>query len=210
VVDAVKSWLQRNTNWLLILDNADDLALVRDFLPAAFGGHVLLTICAQATGRFARRLEVDTLSTELGARFLLHRAGLLAPDASLEHASNREQHIAKAICEELGGLPLALNQAGAYIEETGCSLADYQQRYQTRKIRLLQRRGGLIPDHPEAIATTWSLAFEKVEQATSPQPTCCASVHFSLPTPFLKSSLQRRGHSWSSPYASCLRRGGAG
>jgi tetratricopeptide (TPR) repeat protein len=39
------------------------------------------------------------------------------------------------------------------------------QRYQTRRARLLQRRGGLVPDHPDAVAATWSLAFEKVEQA---------------------------------------------
>jgi hypothetical protein len=72
---------------------------------------------------------------------------------------------ARTICEQLGGLPLALDQAGAYIEETGCGLCEYQQRYQTRRARLLQRRGGQVPDHPDPVASTWSLAFEKVEQA---------------------------------------------
>src|SRR5450755_2730787 len=165
VIAAVKAWLQRNTGWLLILDNADDLTLARDFLPPSPGGHVLLTTRAQATGRFARYLEIDILSTELGALFLLRRAGKLAPDAPLEQAKIAKQVYAKEICEELGGLPLALDQAGAYIEETQCNLSDYQQRYQTRRARLLQRRGGLVPDHPDSVATTWSLAFEKVEQA---------------------------------------------
>src|SRR5450755_158956 len=163
VITAVKNWFQRNTGWLLILDNADELALARDFLPPSVGGHVLLTTRAQATGRFARRLEVDTLSTELGALFLLHRGGLLPIDATLDQAKADEQARAREICEELGGLPLALDQAGAYIEETQCNLSDYQQRYQTRKTRLLQRRGGLVADHPATVATTWSLAFEKVE-----------------------------------------------
>src|SRR5450755_79546 len=164
VIAAVKHWLQRNTSWLLILDNADDLALARDFLPPSAGGHVLLTTRAQAMGRFAHRLEVDILSTELGALFLLRRTGRLAPDATLELAETAEQVCAKEMCEELGGLPLALDQAGAYIEETGCSLSDYQQRYQSRRAQLLQRRGGLVPDHPDAVTTTWSLAFEKVQQ----------------------------------------------
>src|SRR5205823_2904680 len=35
VVNAVKRWLQANKDWLLILDNADDLAIVSDFLPSA-------------------------------------------------------------------------------------------------------------------------------------------------------------------------------
>ena len=165
VITAVKNWLQRNTSCLLILDNADDLTLARDFLPPSVGGHVLLTTRAQATGRFARRLEVDILPPEQGTLFLLHRADLLPVDATLEQASEHDRNGAHAICKELGGLPLALDQAGAYIEETRCSLSDYQQRYQSRRARLLQRRGGLVPDHPDAVAATWSLAFEKVEQA---------------------------------------------
>ncbi len=165
VITAVKNWLQRNTGWLLILDNADDLALARDFLPPSSGGHVLLTTRAQATGRFAHRLQVDILPPEQGTLFLLHRADLLPVDATLEQASEHDRNGAHAIYEELGGLPLALDQAGAYIEETRCSLSDYQQRYQSRRARLLQRRGGLVPDHPDAVAATWSLAFEKVEQA---------------------------------------------
>jgi tetratricopeptide (TPR) repeat protein len=165
VIAAVKAWLQRNTGWLLILDNANDLALARDFLPPSVGGHVLLTTRAQTTGRFADRLEVDILPSEQGALFLLRRADLLPAKAPFEQASEHDRSRARAICEELGGLPLALDQAGAYIEETRCSLSDYQQHYQTRRTRLLQRRGGLVPDHPDAVATTWSLAFEKVEQA---------------------------------------------
>src|SRR6266516_6409587 len=165
VITAVKNWLQRNTGWLLILDNADNLALARYFKPPSSGGHVLLTTRAQATGRFAHRLQVDILPPEQGTLFLLHRADLLPVDATLEQASEHDRNGAHAIYEELGGLPLALDQAGAYIEETRCSLSDYQQRYQSRRARLLQRRGGLVPDHPDAVAATWSLAFEKVEQA---------------------------------------------
>jgi tetratricopeptide (TPR) repeat protein len=64
----------------------------------------------------------------------------------------------------LGGLPLALDQAGAYIEETGCSLREYQRLFQRRSVDLLARRGGLVEDHPRPVATTWSLSFEKIEQ----------------------------------------------
>lgn len=65
----------------------------------------------------------------------------------------------------MDGLPLALDQAAAYIEETDCGLTGYVERYQKRRIALLSRRGGLRPDHPESIAATWSLSFEKIEQA---------------------------------------------
>src|SRR5450759_5346236 len=164
IIAAVKNWLQRHTNWLLILDNADDLALARDFLPPSVGGHVLLTTRAQATGRFAHPLEVGILPTEQGALFLLRRAGLLPADAPLEQASDHDRDQARAICEELGGLPLALDQAGAYIEETGCSLSEYQRLFQRHRVDLLAKHHGLIEDHPKSVATTWSLSFERVEQ----------------------------------------------
>jgi tetratricopeptide (TPR) repeat protein len=164
VVDAVKHWLHTHQAWLLILDNADDLTLVPDFLPPAISGHLLLTTRAQAIGELAHRIEVKTFSLEQGAWFLLRRARLLSPDAQLAAASPADQREAMQIAENLGGLPLALDQAGAYLEETGCSLAEYQQVYQQRRSDLLKERRGLVSYHPDPVATTWSLSFAQVEQ----------------------------------------------
>jgi len=165
VVSAVMRWLTTHTEWLLILDNADDLTIVREFVPSVFGGHILITTRAQAMGRLAHRIEVDTMPPDVGALFLLRRAGLILETASLDAAPSTDVAMARGICRELGGLPLALDQAGAYIEETECSLSDYQHLYHRRRAALLKRRGGLATDHPEPITTTWSLSFEKVEQA---------------------------------------------
>jgi tetratricopeptide (TPR) repeat protein len=63
----------------------------------------------------------------------------------------------------MDGLPLALDQAGAYIEETACGLADYLDLYQKHGATFRKRRGGLVADHPESVATTWSLSFRKIE-----------------------------------------------
>jgi tetratricopeptide (TPR) repeat protein len=162
-VQAVKTWLQIHGNWLLILDNANELALLPDFLPTSPGGHLMLTTRAIATGRLAQRLEIETLPPEQGALLLLRRAGIIAPDAELAHASDEEQEQAKRLTLELGGLPLALDQAGAYLEETGTDLASYWLLYQEHRADLLQRRGGLVSDHPAHVAMTFSLCFEQVE-----------------------------------------------
>ncbi len=164
IVDAVLQWLKTQTSWLLILDNADDLGIVREFLPSPLAGHILLTTRAQSAGRLAKRIEVRTMDTDAGALLLLRRADLIAPDASLETASPSDVALARAITHELGGLPLALDQAGAYIEEIPCSLSEYQALYRTHKTKLLNERRGLISDHPEPVTTTWSLSFQKVEQ----------------------------------------------
>ncbi len=65
----------------------------------------------------------------------------------------------------MAGLPLALDQAGAYIDETRCGLSGYLQLYRTRQADLLKHRGKYVTDHEESVATTWSLSFEKVQQA---------------------------------------------
>jgi len=164
IVLAVKTWLQSHRDWLLILDNADELTLLPDFLPPSLGGHLLLTTRAAAPGRLAHRLEITTLGPAQGALFLLRRATLAAPDATLEQASLQERELALQISLELGGLPLAIDQAGAYLEETGTNLTDYWHLYQQNRATLLRERRGLITDHPSPVATTWSVSFQRVEE----------------------------------------------
>jgi tetratricopeptide (TPR) repeat protein len=167
IVEAVKRWFQDNIGWLLIFDNADDLAMVQRFLPSRGKGHILLTTRAHATGRMAQRIEVAKMEPEEGALFLLHRATIIDPDAPLEAAPKTDQEIARKIVQVMDGLPLALDQAGAYIEETSCGLQGYLQLYQAQGTRLMKERGEFVSDHPEPVATTWSLSFKNVEQANA-------------------------------------------
>src|SRR5947209_1793339 len=108
------------------------------------------------------------MTPEEGDLFLLRRANILEPDES-----QRAQ--ALAISELLSGLPLALDLAGAYIEETGCNLADYVHLYNAQREALLRERGGFSLDHPESVATTWSLSFQKLSAAN---PAAVEFLHF--------------------------------
>jgi tetratricopeptide (TPR) repeat protein len=164
-VAAGKRWLAANGGWLLILDNANDLATVHGFIPPSAKGHVLLTTQAQATGDI-QAIEILDMLPEDGALLLLRRAKIIKVDAPLSAVAGTARDTAMHISTELGGLPLALDQAGAYIEETGCGLADYLNLYRQRRTELLKRRGGIGPDHPESVATTFALSFEKVAGAS--------------------------------------------
>ena len=165
VATAVKHWLSNHTGWLLILDNADDPATILSFLPISSTGHILLTTRAQAVGPLANSIEVEKMEQDEGTLLLLRRAKVIATDASLDQASEDDRLKAEAIMIEMDGLPLALDQAGAYIEETGCTISAYLDHYRQRQVDLLNRRGGLGIDHPEPVTTTWSLSFELVELA---------------------------------------------
>ena len=165
IVDAVKRWLEAHSGWLLILDNAADLSKIKDLIPSAGHGHVLITTRLQATAPIAQRIEMQVLRQEEGIAFLLRRASFLAAGEALDKVASSQLNTAKEIVTAMGCLPLALDQAGAYIAETRLSLSEYLELYQTERVALLKKRGNMGKDHPEAVETTWFLSFEKVKQA---------------------------------------------
>jgi tetratricopeptide (TPR) repeat protein len=164
-VAAVKRWLEDNTGWLLILDNADDLKLARECIPQQAKGHILLTTRARAMGGLAQRVEIEEMEPDEGAHFLLRRAGVIVRDAQLDAASQADRELARQISRELGGLPLALDQAGAFIDETPWSLREYLELYKSEGVRLRAERGDL-GDHP-SVTVTFSLAFQKVAESSA-------------------------------------------
>ena len=165
VASAVKRWLNTVTNWLLIVDEVEDLKIVYDFVPSGGKGHILLTTRAQAVGTIAARIELEKVGPKEGAFFLLRRAKIIAPDASLESANEADISKAQEISMLMDGLPLALDQAGAFIEETACGLAGYLDLYQQQHKELFKQRGDIASTHPEPVASTWLLSFKKVERA---------------------------------------------
>lgn len=163
-VQAVLSWLRSNSGWLLIYDNIDDLSIAKPFLPEG-PGHLLFTTRAYALAELAQPLDLEKMDPKTGALLLLRRARFLGASASLDMANVEDQSFAGAISQELDGLPLALDQAGAFILEAPCALSEYLALYRARRNELLSQRGSLAQDYPESVATTWSLAFEKVREA---------------------------------------------
>ncbi len=113
----------------------------------------------------AQGLVLETLEPEEGALLLLRRANIITPNAFLDEVSDTVLAQAETISRSLGGLPLGLDQAGAYIEETNLGLSGYHELYQREQRELLKRRGKQIASHPEPVSATWSLSFAKVEQA---------------------------------------------
>jgi tetratricopeptide (TPR) repeat protein len=168
VLAAVRRWLEENAGWLLVLDNADDLGLARDFLPSGAGGYVLLTTRAQNTTPLAPRIRLLEMNDEVGARLLLRRADILKDDAPLETADEADRAAALVLSDEMDGLPLALDQAGAYIAATFSSPADYLDRYRRAGDRLRARRGADVPGEHDSVTRTFVLAFSRMSEPEHP------------------------------------------
>ncbi len=161
-VEAVKLWLSKQSNWLLIFDNVEDLHLVQEFTPTRHQGHILLTTRIQITEPIALAHVLERMDETDAILFILQRAKLIIPGKSLLDVSAQERQFASKLWSEMDGLPLALDQAAAYVLETGCSLSHYLDLFKNRKAELLTLRGQFHLDHPESVMTTFSLLFEKI------------------------------------------------
>ena len=164
VAAGVTRWFESQSGWLLLIDNIDtveDWKTVRRLVPSGAPGHLLFTARLQSTGGFAKVVELDKMPPQDGALFLLRRAGRISYEATLEAAPEVDRIAAESISNEVGGLPLALDQAGAFIDETPSTPSEYLQFYRTEGTRLRNLRGEMAADHP-SVTVTFSLAFSRL------------------------------------------------
>lgn len=162
VIAAVKQWLTEHRRWLLILDTLEQLDLLTTFVPLKRQGAVLLTTQHFVTEPIAQTMMVESMSEDEGSLLLLRRAKRLSPGDTLEKAPPEEVVLAGSLVRSLGGLPLALDQAGAYILETGSDLSRYQTLLQHHFVDVLSRRGSVPSGHQASVIVTFSRAFESV------------------------------------------------
>lgn len=167
IVQAVKKWLEDHDGWLLILDNADDLELARSFLPTEPRGHILFTTRSQIVGTVAKRIEVNVMEREEGVSFLLRRS---KRGSEVESLPSSVREAATRLVGLLGEHPLALDQAGAYIEETGVSFDNYIQKYRQQRLAFLNQYGPLDtkhPEHPETVVLTFEISIQGAHELCS-------------------------------------------
>lgn len=153
VVQAVTRWLERNSNWLMIFDNARDADSIRSYLPRSASGHVLITSRNPDWKSVVTPLPVEVWERNESVAFLLKRTG------------QTDEAAGNALAEALGDLPLALEQAAAYCDNKKKSFADYLTLFKTRRAELWNREKA--PDgYHDTVATTWSLAFEEIRKVS--------------------------------------------
>jgi tetratricopeptide (TPR) repeat protein len=140
--------LGRRGRWLLVFDNATTPHHLAPYRPPAGGGHLLVTSRNPAWVAMATPLPVEVLPRDEAAAFLRVRAGRPGdPDA-------------EALAAALGDLPLALEQAGVYVEQTHGTLGGYLELFTERDGELLGM--GRPIDYQHTVATTWTMALERV------------------------------------------------
>lgn len=147
----VLRWLESNSGWLLIFDNATDPRPLAPLIPEGPAGHVLITSRKptdwQQIG--ATVLALDVWSRSEAIEFLLRRTG------------RNDSRGAHEVASLLGDLPLALEQAAAYVIARGIAFEEYTERWSARAEELLSE--GAPMSYDKTVLTTWQLAFDELK-----------------------------------------------
>ncbi|MFF4192831.1 FxSxx-COOH system tetratricopeptide repeat protein [Nonomuraea sp. NPDC001831] len=155
------SWLAAHPAWLVIFDNVEDVADVEPYLARLAHGHVLITTRRDIGWQ---HLNITPLRLELlprqAAIDLL--AGLIGPPDSANSNGLRE------LAEQLGDLPLALTQAGAYIARTPrMTLTGYLELLKSAPARMYATAATAGGDAERVVAKVLTLSHTRI-QAINP------------------------------------------
>jgi tetratricopeptide (TPR) repeat protein len=181
---AVFRWLSEHSGWLLILDNADTqeaAAEVEKTLPKLLGGDVIITSRIADWSLVVQPVELDVLAEEDAAAFLLERTEQRRKkrDADTDDAS--------VLAHELGGLALALEQAGAYIAKNRFSFSEYLRRWEAIREIVLGWYDPRLMNYPSSVATTWQAT---VDQLALPERSLLNILAWFAPEPIPVSLLE--------------------
>jgi len=136
--------------WILVFDNADDPEDLVGYFPAGSGGHILITSRNQSWSQRGATLGVDVFLRRESTEHLSRRA----PGLTLEEADE--------VATAVGDLPLAVEQAAAWLAETATPTAEYLRRLteQTAAVLALNQAA----DYPETVAATWNISIERLKE----------------------------------------------
>jgi hypothetical protein len=159
VRDAVKIWFDQHSRFLFIFDNVEDFGTLTDpqtgCLPRN-SGHVLITTRNESSP-VGKPLNLNVFQPEEAAKFLNDRLG------------RDESEDAVELAERLGYLPLALEQAAAYIMSNRCNCAQYLELLANHGLKTFDQRGAKAYGYGATVNATWLISFGKISSESAKQ-----------------------------------------
>ncbi|MCG3679001.1 SIR2 family protein [Aliarcobacter butzleri] len=129
-LDGIKYQLKSFENMLLIYDNTNEQKdIEQEFLPKSSTNKILITTRNPIQGYTS--IELETLDFENSKKLLEIESDKVVLET--------ENKFIEEIFEELGGLPLALEMAGAYIRHLDLSWEEYLNLYNEQNLELLNK-----------------------------------------------------------------------
>jgi tetratricopeptide (TPR) repeat protein len=140
-------------DWLLIFDNAEDIAAVTPWLPRG-GGHTLITSRNGAWAERARPIEVEVFTRHESVAHLRR----VVPGIRRAEAEQ--------VAEALGDLPLAIEAAAVWLKDTDYRVADYLRELELRApeaLKLVKLPSG----YPRGVAAAWDPSLNLLRERSA-------------------------------------------
>jgi tetratricopeptide (TPR) repeat protein len=152
-------WLGEHRKRLLIFDNAESDALVERYISVEYRGHVLLTT-RDASWSGEPIIGLPLMPVLDAREFLLKRTGRKEKCDTLTAVDD--------VAKRLGCLPLALEQAAAYMRNADWSFSGYLNMLADFGLSTIDKdKEYAKPDkayYQEVVATTWKISFNKIKE----------------------------------------------
>jgi tetratricopeptide (TPR) repeat protein len=154
-------WLQSHPGWLLVLDNVEDIADIQPLLGQVAGrGDILVTTRRDPAASGWAPLGLAPLHLEP-----LNRAASI--DLLIRLTANHDHEGADALAADLGDLPLALEQAAAYISRhRGMDFQSYRQAFASRFDKV-SRHGGRGGNTERTVSQVWQVTMATITEQSS-------------------------------------------
>ncbi|SDN88719.1 tetratricopeptide repeat protein, partial [Lentzea jiangxiensis] len=146
-------WLATHTDWLLILDNLAGPADAAGLLDRVHTGTIVITSRQGGGWRGMQTVALDVLPAAQAVELLIRIVRAEWPDAELTGADR--------LCAELGWLPLAIEQAGAYLGQlriTPAAYLDLLARFPARMFTAIAEGG----DAQRTVARVWHVTLDRL------------------------------------------------
>ncbi|KIL68621.1 hypothetical protein M378DRAFT_898467, partial [Amanita muscaria Koide BX008] len=154
-------WISDRNDWLMVFDNADGgYQVVEKFIPPGNGGSILITSKNKALERITsptHSLEVIEMGEEEAVALLLKTAGVGSNSVNAVVAAEK-------LVALLGCIPIAIDQAGAYVHSCGCGLDDYLELFIKHRVKLLSDKeftGASL--YKYSTYGTWEISIEEIK-----------------------------------------------
>lgn len=155
----VNHWLATHPGWLLVYDNVESYEAIAPFMPQK-GGHIILTTRNRSWPEKFKMLTVDVMTEEDSLNLLKSLVN--------QNIKVQGKNEAKELVKLLGYLPLAIAQAGAYMQQTQTTVDNYLKLYKNYESDFL--KGTPLPqDNTSSIARTWNISFNALIQDSDNQ-----------------------------------------
>ncbi len=151
-IKKVKQWLASHKKLLLVYDNVPDMSFLNNYMPSK--GHIIIT---SRNYKIPHAIELGTMRDGEALSLLSN----LVPN-NIKHDSLYIK-LAKELLDELGNLPLAISQAGSYINENKISMQKYLNLYRTNKEKMLTSKTMPSGDMHESVYVTWDMSIKNIK-----------------------------------------------